>query len=471
MCGIIGIYGNPEAATLAYLGLYAQQHRGQEGAGIVTLDGEIVHRHMGQGLVSDVYPDQTALNGLRGNMAIGHTRYSTTGGIDRKNVGPLLFNVEDQPVSIAHNGNLVNLVAKRRELQKQGAIFQTTTDTEIIIHLMARAQGARMVDRVATALEQVEGAYSLLILTPEGLIAARDPYGWRPFAIGKLKDTWVLASETCALDLIGAQEVRAVQPGEVLLINDQGLQTVHQLPRRTAKHCVFEFVYFSRPDSRIFGSNVDKLRRKIGKTLAEEAPAPTADIVISVPDSSNTATLGYADRSGIRYEIGLIRNHYVGRSFIRPEQKLRDLTVKLKFSTVKGVLEGKEVVVVDDSIVRGTTMRTLARLLRQAGAKKVHVRITSPPIRFPCHFGLDFPTDEELVAAHRTTEEVQTYLGVDSLEYLSLEGLLSSMDLPGDQFCAACFSGKYPIKLEQSNSKNIFETAFQDSEVPANPVL
>lgn len=471
MCGIIGIYGNPEAATLAYLGLYAQQHRGQEGAGIVTLDGEIVHRHMGQGLVSDVYPDQTALNGLRGNMAIGHTRYSTTGGIDRKNVGPLLFNVEDQPVSIAHNGNLVNLVAKRRELQKQGAIFQTTTDTEIIIHLMARAQGARMVDRVATALEQVEGAYSLLILTPEGLIAARDPYGWRPFAIGKLKDTWVLASETCALDLIGAQEVRAVQPGEVLLINDQGLQTVHQLPRRTAKHCVFEFVYFSRPDSRIFGSNVDKLRRKIGKTLAEEAPAPTADIVISVPDSSNTATLGYADRSGIRYEIGLIRNHYVGRSFIRPEQKLRDLTVKLKFSTVKGVLEGKEVVVVDDSIVRGTTMRTLARLLRQAGVKKVHVRITSPPIRFPCHFGLDFPTDEELVAAHRTTEEVQTYLGVDSLEYLSLEGLLSSMDLPGDQFCAACFSGKYPIKLEQSNSKNIFETAFQDSEVPANPVL
>ena len=471
MCGIIGIYGNPEAATLAYLGLYAQQHRGQEGAGIVTLDGATVHRHMGQGLVSDVYPDQSALNGLEGNVAIGHTRYSTTGGIDRKNVGPLLFNVEDQPVSIAHNGNLVNLAAKRRELQKQGAIFQTTTDTEIIIHLMARAKGARLVDRVATALEQVEGAFSLLILTPEGLIAARDPYGWRPFAIGKLKDTWVLASETCALDLIGAQELRDVQPGEVLLIDDQGLQTVHQLPQRTAKHCVFEYVYFSRPDSRIFGSNVDKLRRKIGKTLADEAPAPTADIVISVPDSSNTATLGYADRSGIRHEIGLIRNHYVGRSFIRPEQKLRDLTVKLKFSTVRGVLEGKEVVIVDDSIVRGTTMRTLARLLRQAGVKKVHVRITSPPIRFPCHFGLDFPTDKELVAAHRTNEEVQAYLGVDSLEYLSLEGLLASMDLPGDQFCSACFSGKYPIVLEESNSKDRFEMEFQESEVIPDPAL
>jgi len=459
MCGIIGIYNNPEAATLAYLGLYAQQHRGQEGAGIVTMGAGKVSRHMGHGLVADVFSDPLNLVELPGDVAIGHTRYSTTGGLDEKNVGPLLFNVEDMPVTIAHNGNLVNLRDKRRTLQESGAIFQTTTDTEIIIHLMARAKGERLVDRVALALSQLEGAFSLLILTPEGLIAARDPHGWRPFVIGKFKETWVLASETCALELIGAEEIRDVEPGEVLLINRDGLSTVHQLKGRSPNHCIFEYIYFSRPDSRIFGANVDKMRRKLGKTLSEESQVPGADIVISVPDSSNTATLGYALHSGIRHEIGLIRNHYVGRSFIRPEQKLRDLTVKLKFSTVKGVLEGKEVVVVDDSIVRGTTMRTLVRLLRQAGAKKVHVRITSPPIRYPCHFGLDFPTQEELIAHKRTLGEIAEFLGVDSLEYLSLEGLLSSMDMPGDQFCTACFSGKYPVTVSGDNGKDIFEKA------------
>ncbi|MBA7687774.1 MAG: amidophosphoribosyltransferase [Calditrichaeota bacterium] len=457
MCGIIGIYGNPEAATLVYLGLYAQQHRGQEGAGIVSYNGQQVYRHMGQGLVADVYSDPGTLRELPGSMAIGHTRYSTTGGMDAKNVGPLLFNIEDTPVSIAHNGNLVNLTAMRRQLQKEGAIFQTTTDTEIIVHLMARASGDRMADRLAAALEQVEGAYSLLILTPEGLIAARDPYGWRPFVLGRLGETWVAASETCALDLIGAEELRDVKPGEVLLINDDGLQTVHNLPRQKPKHCIFEYIYFSRPDSRIYGANVDKLRRKLGKTLAEEAPVPTADIVISVPDSSNTATLGYASRSGIKHEIGLIRNHYVGRSFIRPEQDLRDLTVKLKFNTVKGVLAGREVVIVDDSIVRGTTMRNLVRLLRQAGPKKVHVRISSSPIRHHCQFGLDFPTEEELIANQRTKEQIEAYLGVDSLMYLSLEGMLSSMDQPPDHFCTACFSGEYPITLLEDSGKNVFE--------------
>lgn len=457
MCGIIGIYGNPEAATLAYLGLYAQQHRGQEGAGIVSYDGERVHRHMGQGLVADVYTDPGVLKDLPGSMAIGHTRYSTTGGIDAKNIGPLLFNVEDTPVSIAHNGNLVNLKARRRQLQKEGAIFQTTTDTEIIVHLMARASGARMADRLAAALEQVEGAYSLLILTPEGLIAARDPYGWRPFVLGRLGSTRVAASETCALDLIGAEVLRDVEPGEILLIDAHGPQTVHRLPERTPKHCIFEYIYFSRPDSRIYGVNVDKLRRKLGKTLAEEAPAPTADIVISVPDSSNTATLGYASRSGIKHEIGLIRNHYVGRIFIRPEQELRDLTVKLKFNTVKGVLAGREVVIVDDSIVRGTTMRNLVRLLRQAEPKKVHVRVSSPPIRHHCQFGLDFPTEEELIANQRTREQIEAYLGVDSLTYLSLEGMLASMDQPPDHFCTACFSGEYPITLLEGSGKDVFE--------------
>ncbi len=457
MCGIIGIYGNPEAATLVYLGLYAQQHRGQEGAGIVSYNGEQVHRHMGQGLVADVYADPETLKELPGTMAIGHTRYSTTGGMDAKNVGPLLFNVEDTPVSIAHNGNLVNMMDRRRQLQHEGAIFQTTTDTEIIIHLMARASGERMVDRLAAALEQVEGAYSLLILTPEGLIAARDPYGWRPFVLGRLGETWVATSETCALDLIGAEELRDVEPGEVLLINDDGLQTVHHLPKQRPKHCIFEYIYFSRPDSRIYGTNVDKLRRKLGKTLAEEAPAPTADIVISVPDSSNTATLGYASRSGIKHEIGLIRNHYVGRIFIRPEQELRDLTVKLKFNPVKGVLADREVVIVDDSIVRGTTMRNLVRLLHQAGVSKVHVRVSSPPIRHPCRFGLDFPTEEELIANKRTREQIEAYLGVDSLSYLSLDGMLASMDLPPDHFCTACFSGEYPITLREGGRKDLFE--------------
>ncbi|MFC1483923.1 amidophosphoribosyltransferase [Candidatus Neomarinimicrobiota bacterium] len=457
MCGIIGIYGNPEAGMLAYLGLYAQQHRGQEGAGIVSFEQGQVHRHMGLGLVADVFAKSEVLKGLPGTMALGHTRYSTTGSLDVKNVGPLLFNVEDKPVTIAHNGNLVNLQARRQQLQKQGAIFQTTTDTEIIVHLLARASGNRIVDRLAEALQGVEGAYSLLLLAPAGLIAARDPYGWRPFVIGKLEDTWVAASETCALDLIGAEVVRDVEPGEVLLMNDEGLQTIAQLPKQTPKHCIFEYIYFSRPDSRIYDGNVDKMRRKLGKTLADESPVPTADIVISVPDSSNTATIGYASRSGVKHDIGLIRNHYVGRSFIRPEQHLRDLTVKLKFNTVKGVLEGREVVIVDDSIVRGTTMRKLVRLLREANVAKVHVRISSSPIRHPCRFGLDFPTEEELIATHRTREEIEAFLEVDSLAYLTLEGMLASMDQPADHFCTACFSGEYPIAITEPASKDIFE--------------
>ena len=457
MCGIIGVSGNPEAAALSYLGLYAQQHRGQEGAGIVSYDGERVHRQMGMGLVADVFAEPDSLKSLPGRIAIGHTRYSTTGSLDSKNIGPLLFNVNEAPVSVAHNGNLVNVKATRRRLQRDGAIFQTTTDTEVIIHLMARAAGDRMVDRLATALEQVEGAYSLIILSPEGLIAARDPYGWRPFALGRLGDTWVVASETCALDLIGAEIVRDIEPGEILFIGDAGPESTHQLAKHTPKHCSFEYIYFSRPDSQIFGANVDKMRRRLGKMLAEEHPAPTADIAISVPDSSNTATLGFAQASGIKHEIGLIRNHYVGRSFIRPDQHLRDLTVKLKFNPVKGVLKGREVVIVDDSIVRGTTMRSLVRLLREAEVAKVHVRISSPPIRHPCHFGLDFPTEEELIANQRTQDDIQEYLEVDSLAYLSLEGMLASMDQPGDHFCTACFTGEYPITPDSETGKEVFE--------------
>lgn len=469
MCGIIGIYGNPEAATLAYLGLYAQQHRGQEGAGIVSMDGTVVHRHMGEGLVSEVYHDPAALKRLAGASAIGHTRYSTTGGLDAKNVGPLLFNVRNEPVSIAHNGNLVNLTPLRSKLQAEGAIFQTTTDTELLVHLLARGPEEALADRLPRALEQVEGAYSLLILSPEGLLAARDPHGWRPLAIGKLKDTWVLASETCALDLIGAEELREVEPGEIVSITENGLRTVTHLPAAQQAYCIFEYIYFARPDSRIYGANVDKMRRRLGKALAREAPAPTADIVIAVPDSSNTAAIGYAQESGLRHDIGLIRNHYVGRSFIHPQQELRDLTVKLKFNPVRGVLEGKEVVVVDDSIVRGTTMRSLVKLLRQAGVQKVHVRISSPPIHHSCYFGLDFPTSEELIAGSRTSAAIATYLGVDSLAYLSMEGLLGSMDHDPSHFCTACFSGKYPVEIHDIPRKDMFETASSavSAELPA----
>ncbi|MCH7573647.1 MAG: amidophosphoribosyltransferase [Candidatus Marinimicrobia bacterium] len=465
MCGIVGIYGNPEAATLAYLGLYAQQHRGQEGAGIVTVDQGAIHRHMGEGLVSEVFHNPDLLDSLPGASAIGHTRYSTTGGIGSKNVGPLMFNVRDRAVSIAHNGNLINLSTIRHDLQEQGALFQTATDTELLIHLLAKSRHERLVDQLHEALLQVEGAYSLMILSEEGLIAARDPQGWRPFVIGKLDDTWVLASETCALDLIGAQELREVQPGEILLISESGLESVHQIPAVQPAHCIFEYIYFSRPDSRIFGANVDKMRRRLGRELAREAPAPTADIVISVPDSSNTAAIGYAQESGIRHEIGLIRNHYVGRSFIRPRQKLRDLTVKLKFNPVRGVLEDREIVLVDDSIVRGTTMKTLVKLIRDAGAKKVHVRISSPPIRNSCYFGLDFPTQSELIATQQTVEEVARFLGADSLAYLSLQGTLDAMDHDSDHFCTACFSGRYPLEVKEIPSKDMFELPLESVPV------
>lgn len=457
MCGIVGIYGNSEAANLAYLGLYAQQHRGQEGAGIVTVEDGAIHRHMGEGLVSEVFHNPQLLDQLPGSAAIGHTRYSTTGGIGSKNVGPLIFNVRDRAVSIAHNGNLVNLNSIRRDLQENGALFQTATDTELIIHLLAKSHKERLVDQLHEALLQVEGAYSLIILSEEGLIAARDPHGWRPFIIGRLNETWVLASETCALDLMGATELREVAPGEIVLFSADGMKTVHQIPAVQPAHCVFEYIYFSRPDSRIFGANVDKMRRKLGRELARESPAPTADIVISVPDSSNTAAIGYAQESGIRHEIGLIRNHYVGRSFIRPRQAMRDLTVKLKFNPVRGVLEGKEIVLVDDSIVRGTTMKNLVKLIRDAGVKKVHVRISSPPIRNSCYFGLDFPTADELIATQQTADEVARFLGVDSLAYLSLQGMLGAMDQDDDQFCTACFSGKYPIQLKERPTKEMFE--------------
>ena len=455
MCGIIGIQNNSEAATLAYMGLYAQQHRGQEGAGVVSSDGKELNRHMGQGLVSDVFANPEVFDSLIGNSAIGHVRYSTTGNSDAENVGPLTFNMGDYSLSIAHNGNLVNIDEIRKQLQEDGALFQTSTDTEIIIHLLAREKGSTLAEKLGKVLNKIEGAYSLILLTPNEIIAARDPHGIRPFCMGKLKDTIVFASETCALDLLGAEYVREVKPGEMIVANDDGFYSESFTEAEEPKHCIFEYIYFSRPDSQIFGKNVDKMRRAFGRKLSRENPDVTGDIVISVPDSSNTCALGYSQNSGVKYEIGLIRNHYVGRTFIFPSQRLRDISVRLKFNTVKGVLKDKEVIIIDDSIVRGTTLLKLVKLIKESGAKKVHVRISSPPVKYPCFYGMDFPTVEELAAGNRSENEIQKMIDADSLGYLSLDGTLESTSQKKSNFCTACFSGNYPIKNKGENDKKV----------------
>ncbi len=455
MCGIIGIQNNSEAATLAYMGLYAQQHRGQEGAGVVSSDGKELHRHMGQGLVSDVFANPEVFDSLIGNSAIGHVRYSTTGNSDAENVGPLTFNMGDYSLSIAHNGNLVNIDGIRKQLQEDGALFQTSTDTEIIIHLLAREKGSTLAEKLGKVLNKIEGAYSLILLTPNEIIAARDPHGIRPFCMGKLQDTIVFASETCALDLLGAEYVREVKPGEMIVANDDGFYSESFTEAEEPKHCIFEYIYFSRPDSQIFGKNVDKMRRAFGRKLSRENPDVTGDIVISVPDSSNTCALGYSQDSGVKYEIGLIRNHYVGRTFIFPSQRLRDISVRLKFNTVKGVLKDKKVIIIDDSIVRGTTLLKLVKLIRESGAKKVHVRISSPPVKHPCFYGMDFPTVEELAAGNRSENEIQKMIDADSLGYLSLDGTLESTSQKKSNFCTACFSGNYPIKNKGENDKKV----------------
>ena len=455
MCGIIGIQNNKEAATLAYMGLYAQQHRGQEGAGVVSSDGKELHRHMGQGLVSDVFSNPEVFDSLIGNSAIGHVRYSTTGDSDPKNVGPLTFNMGEYSLSIAHNGNLVNIEGIRKQLQEDGALFQTSTDTEIIIHLLAREKGKTLAEKLGKVLQKIEGAYSLILLSPYEIIAARDPHGIRPFCMGKLRNTIVFASETCALDLLGAEYVREVNPGEMIVANDDGFYSQSFTEPEEPKHCIFEYIYFSRPDSQIFGKNVDKMRRAFGRKLSKENQEEKGDIVISVPDSSNTCALGYSQESGVKHEIGLIRNHYVGRTFIFPSQRLRDISVRLKFNTVKGVLKDKEVIIIDDSIVRGTTLLKLAKLIRESGAKKVHVRISSPPVKYPCFYGMDFPTVDELAAGNRTEKEIQEMIDVDSLGYLSLDGTLESTSQRKSKFCTACFSGDYPIQNKGENDKEV----------------
>jgi len=452
-CGVFGVFGNRRAAELTYLGLYALQHRGHESAGIVTSDNGRFRLHKGMGQVSEVFADHQNLAKLSGRIAIGHDRYSTTGASSLLNIQPFIITNRRSNLAIVHNGNLTNSVHLKTALDSKGSIFQTTSDTEIILHLVATSKKRSRLERICDALRRIRGAYSLLFLTEDSIIAARDPQGFRPLALGKLRKTYLVASETCAFDIVGARYIRDIEPGEVLEISDRGLHSKKLDCHGPHAFCIFEYIYFARPDSRIFGENADKVRRRLGRLLAREHPVE-ADVVIGIPDSANTATLGFAEESGIKFEIGLIRNHYVGRTFIDPQQSIRDLDVKLKFNPVKGVLKGRRVVVVDDSIVRGTTARKLVKMIREAGAKEIHFRVSCPPIISPCFFGVDMPTRKELIGSSRTVKQIEEYLGVDSLRYLSLEGMLAMPSLPKTTFCHGCFSGKYPIKVPRINGRN-----------------
>jgi amidophosphoribosyltransferase len=443
-CGVFGIMNHPEAAHMAYLGLYALQHRGQEGAGIVSCNGTRFYTEKGMGLVADLFTEEK-LKRLPGPMAIGHNRYSTTGESHVKNVQPLLISYALGHLALAHNGNLVNAQLLRSELEAYGAIFQSTTDSEVIIHLIAHSRESTLLDRITSALHKVRGAFSLVILSEEGMYGIRDPYGFRPLSLGRLNNAWVLASESVAFDLIQAEFIRDVEPGEIVFIDTQGrLISHHPFAKVPRASCIFEHIYFARPDSKVYGYNVYSTRRQLGRQLALEAPVQ-ADVVIPVPDSGVAIALGYSEGTGIPFEEGLVRSHYIGRTFIEPQQSIRDFGVKLKLNAVRDVLAGKRVVVVDDSIVRGTTSRKIIRMIWQSGAKEVHVRIGSPQIISPCFYGINTPTRQELIAANHALDEVREYVTATTLQYVSVEGLLKVFENGAEGFCTACFTENYPI--------------------------
>ncbi|SNB45589.1 amidophosphoribosyltransferase [Geobacter sp. DSM 9736] len=458
-CGIFGIYNHQEAANLTYLGLYALQHRGQESCGIVSSDGSHLYSHKSMGLVADVFGNQEVFKYLPGRSAIGHVRYSTTGESVIKNVQPILVNYSRGSIAVAHNGNIVNAQMIKDELEAWGSIFQTTMDTEIIVHLLAASKSSSLIEGIVESLQRIKGAYCLLFLTEKMMVAARDPYGFRPLCLGKLGGSYVVASETCALDLIEAEYIRDVEPGEVIVIDEKGVTSYFPLRKVQPSPCIFEFVYFARPDSYVFGKNVYMVRKELGRQLAREHKID-ADIVIPVPDSGVPAALGYAEESGLRFELGLIRNHYVGRTFIEPQQSIRHFGVKIKLNPVHEALNGKRVVVIDDSIVRGTTSRKIVKMVRNAGASEVHVRISSPPTSYPCYYGIDTPNRKELISSSHTVDEIRRYITADSLGYLSEEGLLNAVGAPCDNYCRACFSGGYPVtfpKLGPEPQLGLFE--------------
>jgi len=461
-CGVVGLYGAAEelgrarrardaagtrAARLAYLGLYALQHRGQESAGIVSSDGLDLYAGKGMGLVEEVFSAEV-LARLVGDAAIGHTRYSTAGDTSLVNAQPIVIDCNKGKLALAHNGNLTNAAEWRRKLEHRGSIFQTTSDTEVIVHLIARSAARNLSGAIGDALNQVEGAYSLVLLTREELYAIRDPRGFRPLALGKLGEAWIVASETCAFDLLGAEYVRDVEPGEMVRISRAGVESIRFAPPKPHQYCIFEHVYFARPDSLVFGRPVNQSRDLLGRLLAQEHPAQ-ADIVVPVPDSGVPAAIGYAHESKIPFCMGLIRNHYIGRTFIEPVQDIRDFGVRLKLNPVRGLLEGKRVVLVDDSIVRGTTSRKIVHMVREAGAREVHMRISCPPTVSPCYYGIDTPTREELIAAVKTVEGIREFLGADSLGYLSLASLRRAVEDTEKRFCTSCYTGVYPTELVQ----------------------
>ncbi|MBI2163297.1 MAG: amidophosphoribosyltransferase [candidate division NC10 bacterium] len=455
-CGIFGILGRPEAANLTYLGLYALQHRGQESAGIVVSDGQTLHLEKGMGLVADVF-SEARLRRLKGSVAIGHVRYSTTGSSQLKNAQPIVASYRHGGVALAHNGNLVNAHVLKAELEARGSIFSSTTDSEVIVHLIARSGSDDLVEATAEALSRVSGAYSLVVMNETELLGIRDPHGFRPLSLGRLGQSWVLASESCAFDLIEATFVRDVEPGEFVRITADGVKSYRPLAASLPAQCIFEYIYFSRPDSLLYGQNVAGVRKALGRRLAREAPAE-ADLVIPVPDSGLPAALGFAQESGLPFDHGLIRNHYVGRTFIEPKQAIRHFGVKIKLNPVREILEGKRVVVVDDSIVRGTTSRKIVSMLRSAGAREVHMRISAPPTISPCYYGIDTPTRKELIASSHSVEEIRRYIRADSLGYLSMQGLLAAVGKDAG-FCHACFSLQYPVAfpMEDLAQLRLFE--------------
>ncbi len=456
-CGVFGIYGHPNAAEITYYGLYALQHRGQESAGIVSSDGRQFRVHRGMGLVPQVFTGRM-LHELVGQAAVGHTRYSTTGSSQLRNAQPLTVDCARGQIAIAHNGNLTNAALLRQELEAKGSIFQTTVDSEIILHLMAQPTLGGVENNLLQTLRRIEGAYSLVIMTEHELIGVRDPHGFRPLSLGRLGDAWVLASETCAFDLIEAQFVRDVAPGEIVIINQDGLRSVPAFPeQRRRAFCIFEYVYFARPDSTIADRNVYEVRVEMGRQLAREHPRE-ADIVIPVPDSGTCAGLGYSQQSGIPFEMAFVRNHYVGRSFLQPSQLIRDFNVRVKLNLIADLVRGKRVIIVDDSIVRGTTCKTRVHNLKEAGAKEVHVMVSCPPHMNPCVYGIDFPDRTKLMAANHSIDEIRRYLKADSLAYLSEAGMVKATGLPADAFCMACYNGDYPVKFDAKLDKLIMET-------------
>ena len=455
-CGVFGVYGHEDAAKLTYFGLYALQHRGQESAGIVTSDGKTVHEHRQMGLVTEAF-NEKVLNSLPGNIAIGHVRYSTTGSSVLKNAQPFIVSHAGKTLAIAHNGNLTNARRLKGELEARGSIFQTTIDSEVMVHLIARNMHSGLEEAIVKTVRKIEGAYACTFMTEDELIAFRDPSGLRPLCLGKLNGAYVIASETCAFDLIDAKYERDIEPGEIVIINQDGLKSIRTRRHHVRKSfCIFELIYFARPDSSIFGVNVYNVRKKFGEKLAEEYKID-ADFAMPFPDSGNYAAIGYCHKSGIPLEMGMIRNHYVGRTFIAPSQSMRDFGVKVKLNPVHGLLEGKKVVIIEDSIIRGTTSKMRIKTLRDSGAKEIHMLVSCPPHRHPCYYGIDFSTKGELLACRNPLDQVKEYIGVDSLGYLSPEGMVEATGLSKDCFCMACFNGEYPIAPDEEFSKLCLE--------------